>query len=168
MRVRTILRNKLKDAGKLAVLGIGSSLRGDDAAGIAVARQVQAYAKKNKLRRLKVFLGETAPENLTGQIKKFNPSHLVIIDAMDFKGKAGAIGIFDLEAQEAGASFSTHRMPMRVFTDYLYKCTGCQSIIMGIQPRSLDFCAGLSPEIRESVRAASEGILYALKFTECA
>jgi hydrogenase 3 maturation protease len=156
-RLKTILKDRLRSAQKIAVLGIGSELRADDAVGVVIARKLQAYIKKKKIKALKVFLGETAPENLTGEIKKFNPTHLIIIDAIDFRKKAGAINIVDPHREE-GVSFSTHRMPIKFIKNYLYKSIACQTIIIGIQPRSLEFCGGLSNTVQESVRVVSKEI----------
>jgi hydrogenase 3 maturation protease len=160
--LRKELKNWLKGAKRVAILGIGFELRSDDAAGVVIARKLQAYIKKMKIKALKVFLGETAPENLTGEIKKFNPTHLIIIDAIDFQKKAGAISIADSRG-EKGVSFSTHRMPIKFIKDYLYKSIACQTIIIGIQPQSLDFCVSLSPKIQKSVRIVLEEIMEVLK-----
>lgn len=161
-KLKTILKNRLKNATKVAILGIGSELRADDAVGVVIARNLQAHIRKMKTKALKVFLGQTAPENLTGEIKKFNPTHLIIIDAVDFQKKAGSIGIVN-DRKEEGVSFSTHRMPFQIIGDYLYKSIACETIIIGIQPQSLEYCGGLSPKIQESVRMASEGIREVLK-----
>jgi peroxiredoxin len=39
----------------------------------------------------------------------------------------------------------------------------CETFVIGIQPQSLKFCAGLSPKVRASVRVASREIEEALK-----
>ena len=164
-RLKTILANRLRNARKIAVLGVGSELRADDAAGMVIAKRLKAYIKGKKQEErnsLKVFLGQTAPENLTGEIKKFKPTHLIIIDAVDFHQKAGAIGVVDLQA-EAGVSFSTHRIPFQIIKDYLYKSIACETIIIGIQPESLEFCGGLSTTIQESVRVVCKEISEVLK-----
>ncbi|MCX5716474.1 MAG: hydrogenase maturation peptidase HycI [Candidatus Omnitrophica bacterium] len=160
--LKTALRHKLSDARKVAVLGVGSELRGDDAAGVAVARDVQEFIKKEGIGSAKVFLGETAPENLTGEIKRFAPTHVVIIDAVDLRQKPGAINIIDIE-NEACASFSTHRMPFRILKDYLCGFIGCEVIIIGIQPGSLAFNTGLSRKIQGSVKVVAQEIGSALK-----
>ena len=49
--LKTILKKKLKDAKKIAVLGIGSALRSDDAAGLLVAEEL----KKIKNPKIKSF-----------------------------------------------------------------------------------------------------------------
>lgn len=162
-RIKTVLRDKLKDAQKVAVLGIGSQLRADDAAGLLIAQELKKYFKDKKKRNLlKVFLGETAPENLTGQIKKFKPTHLVVIDAVDFHLETGALRVVDI-CTEAGVSFSTHRVPIGIFRDYLYKSIHCETILIGMQPGSTEFCGSLSPGMPESMQAASQAIREVLK-----
>ena len=163
LRIKTILKGKLRDAQKVAVLGIGSQLRADDAAGLIIAQELKKYFKDNKKRNLlKVFLGETAPENLTGQIKKFKPTHLMVIDAVDFHLKTGALRVVDI-CTEAGASFSTHRVPIGILRDYLYKSIGCETILIGMQPGSTEFCGCLSRKVQGSIKAACKEIREVLK-----
>ena len=47
-QIKTILKNKLKDAQRVAVLGIGSQLRADDAAGLLIAKEIKIYIKSKK------------------------------------------------------------------------------------------------------------------------
>lgn len=163
MGIKTILKDKLRNAQRVAVLGIGSPLRADDAAGLLIAKELKTYLKDNKKRnQLKVFLGETAPENLTGQIKKFKPTHLIVIDAVDFNLETGALRVVDI-CTEAGVSFSTHRVPIGILRDYLYKSIQCETILIGMQPGSTEFCGGLSQGMQESTQAASQEIREVLK-----
>lgn len=162
LKLNTALKNRLKNAKKVGILGIGSEIRSDDAVGIFIAAKLQAYIKNKKIRAVKVFLGQTAPENFTGEIRKFNPTHLIILDAIDFKKKPGSIGIVSARS-EKGVSFSTHRMPIKFLTDYLYQSISCQSIIIGIQPQSLDFCVNLTPAIQKSAKMLLTEIIEALK-----
>ena len=150
------LSNKLKDAKRVAVLGIGSELRGDDIAGILVAEELDKYFKA--LKRVKVFIGGTAPENFTGEIKRYNPTHLVVIDSASMaECKAGTIRLIDPDKIE-NYSFCTHRLPVKMMTDYLIKSVNCEIIIIGIQPKTLDFGLPCSPEIEESVKRVSSAI----------
>jgi len=161
--IKIILKSRLKNAQRVAVLGIGSVLRADDAAGMIIAKGLKAHIKGNsKKNRLKIFLGETAPENLTGQIKKFKPTHLIVIDAVDFHLKTGSLRVVDI-CTEAGVSFSTHRVPIEVLRDYLFKSINCETILIGIQPGSTEFCGCLSRGIKESTQAACKEIGEVLK-----
>ncbi|MDD5128407.1 MAG: hydrogenase 3 maturation endopeptidase HyCI [Candidatus Omnitrophica bacterium] len=161
--IKIVLKSRLKNAQRVAVLGIGSLLRADDAAGVIIAKELKVQIKdNNKKNRLKFFLGETAPENLTGQIKKFKPTHLIIIDAVDFHLKPGSLRIVNIST-EAGASFSTHRVPVGVLRDYLYKSLSCETILIGMQPGSMEFCGCLSPGVEEAIQAAGNEIGEVLK-----
>jgi hydrogenase 3 maturation protease len=160
--LKKILKNRLKGAARIAVLGIGSELRGDDAAGMIIAGNLQAYARKNKTRSFKVFYGGTAPENITGQIRKFRPAHIIIIDATESGQKAGTVKIINTDA-EAGESFSTHRLPIKIFNDYLCTSLGCKTTIIGIQPKSLEFGFKLSSAMQEAVGRVSDEVTCALK-----
>ncbi len=147
------LKSRLKDAERVAVLGVGSELRGDDIAGILVA---QEFNKPSK--RFKSFIGGTAPENFTGEIKRFKPTHLVVVDSASMaKSRAGTIRLIDPE-KVANFSFCTHRLPLKIMTDYLIKFIDCEIIIIGIQPKTLGFGLPCSPEIKKSVKRVSSAI----------
>ena len=42
----TTLKNRLGNAKRVALLGIGSEIRGDDAIGIVIAQDLKTYIKK--------------------------------------------------------------------------------------------------------------------------
>jgi hydrogenase 3 maturation protease len=149
--LRLRLKNRLKSAEKIAVLGIGSELRGDDAAGIMIAREIKKECLKNPPgRKLKVFIGDNAPENLTGEVKKFKPTHLLIIDAAEMNEAAGVVKLINPN-RVSGFSSSTHNLPIKIFTDYLIKSIGCKITIIGIQPKEVHFNGCISKEIERAV-----------------
>jgi hydrogenase 3 maturation protease len=159
--LKKILAAKLKGAKKIAVLGIGSELRGDDVAGELVAKGLSSSSKKIRSQvRLRFFLGSTAPENLTGEIKKFQPSHIIIIDSADLGKKPGTIRLLSPK-QIGGVSFSTHRIPTKVMVDYLLSSLGSKIIIIGIQPKTLLFGLPLSGEVERSVKLLSLALRHA-------
>jgi hydrogenase 3 maturation protease len=134
----------------VAVLALGSRLRGDDIAGLLAAETLKAALKPPRGstrrlaprgRRVKIFLGETAPENLTGEIKRFKPTHLVVIDAAESGLKPGELSLIEVAATGSGGALSTHNLPISVLTDYLQKSTGCACLVLGIQPASIHFGA---------------------------
>ena len=154
------LKDRLKSAERIVVLGIGSELRGDDIAGILVTEELGKCPKDAK--KLKIINGGTAPENFTGEIKNFNPTHLVVIDSANMaKSKPGTIRLIDPE-KIGNFSFCTHRLPVNIMTDYLIKFIDCEIIILGIQPKTIDFGAKCSPEIKKSVKRVSSAITKVL------
>ena len=156
----TLLKNSLNDAKKVAVLGIGSELRGDDISGMIVAEKLDSKFKKSA--SVKVFFGGTAPENLTGEIKRFAPSHVIMIDASDTSQEPGTISFIDPE-NVGGISFSTHMMPIKIMVDYLKEALNCKSVIVGIQPKSIHFGVKPSKEVLKSANQVASSIQNALK-----
>jgi hydrogenase 3 maturation protease len=151
-KLAAVLSQKLKNADRIAVLGIGSDIRGDDAAGVIAAQRIKkSDPQKNISPQIEVFIGATAPENLTGEIKKFNPSHLVIIDSADTNSAAGNISVIKPE-DVAGTSFCTHCLPLNVMIDYiLQSCPDLKVIIIGIQPKTIDMNIALSREVEQAI-----------------
>ena len=79
----------------MAIVGVGSDMRGDDFAGIEIVRRL-----RRKLESSKVLLieGGLTPENFTGEIKKFKPTHVLLIDATDFGSEPGDIVLAEPDA----------------------------------------------------------------------
>ena len=86
-------------------------------------------------------MGETAPESLTGPIKRFAPTHLLVLDAADFGGAPGELAIISPEQIRGNPSMSTHNLPLNILCDYLVAHTKCDVLILGIQPASSRFGA---------------------------
>lgn len=152
------LKKKLSGVTRLAVLGIGSRLRQDDIAGILAAQYLEeAFQHRKSGIPLKIFFGESAPENITGKIRDFNPSHIIIVDSADIQDTAGKIAF--IPADDIGcSSFSTHRMPLKMLVDYLSQMLKCNIIIIGIQPKSLSLKGKPSLEVRKSARLLADVI----------
>lgn len=151
LTIKKKLKEKLKNARRIAVLGIGSEFLKDDRAGLVVAGLLEKKIPRNALKRARIFLGGTAPENLTGQIRRFKPTHLVIIDCADFGGEPGAVGVFE-PRQDEGISFSTHRLPLGVLASYLEKTVPCRTVFVAIQAKRVAF----SPKLSACVRRTAE------------
>lgn len=162
--VSSFLTERLQGFTRLAVLGVGSVLRADDAAGMEVVRRMEERDRALPP-EVRFFAGETAPENFSGSIKRFAPSHLLIVDAAD-------VGLYPGEFQDinpadvGGPSFLSHMLPLKIMVDYLAAETGAQVTLLGIQYRTLTFDGPMSQEVEAAVQTvceALEGILYPLE-----
>ncbi len=163
LTLKKTLKNRLYDARKIAVLGIGSDLRADDVSGMLAAGNLKDRLSKRKSRiPVKIFFGETAPENLTGEIKRFKPSHLVMIDTIDAGKKAGSIYLFKPEEVGDGTSFSTHKMPAKILIDYLVNSCGCQATVIGIQPKTIDFGKAVSGSVKTGAKRVASILAEAM------
>jgi len=163
-KLAAVLKQKLENAGKVAVLGVGSELRGDDVAGIIAAQQIKKISSKKKLLLpIKVFIGSTAPENLTGEIKKFKPSHLIIIDSADMNVPPGQVSIITPD-EIGGTSFCTHSLPLNVIIDYLQQsCRNLKVITIGIQPKNLSVGRPISKEVDSAAQELAVIIINLFK-----
>lgn len=154
MDLKKTLEKALKGCKRLAVLGVGSELRGDDVAGMVAAEILLKAKRKN----IAVFLGATAPENFTGEIKRFKPTHLFIIDAADTSAKPGTIDLISPEVV-GGVSFSTHMMPLKIMVDYMKQEIVCETWIIGIQPAVLKFGSKPSKVVIDAAIEVAKTIL---------
>jgi hydrogenase 3 maturation protease len=169
------MASRLKGARRVAVLGVGSDFRGDDVAGIIVLDSLnKAMARSQSSRRfnvgyfvkhnikLKTFEGSTAPENLTGEIKTFKPTHLIIVDTADIGEKPGTVLLLRADEVGRGISFSTHKIPPKILIDYFASSLKCEIIIIGIQPRSIGFGKPASKTVIACAKSVASSIIAAL------
>lgn len=160
--IKNNLKSELKGAKRIAVLGVGSELRADDIAGILASRELEISSKNISTSvSLKIFLGYTAPENLSGEIKKFEPTHVIIIDTADIGKKPGDVELFSPE-NVGGISFSTHKLPIKVLAQYLTGSLDCRVMIIGIQPKALEFGKSISKEAEQAAMNVSNMIREAI------
>jgi len=143
------LQTRIENASKVAILGAGSVLKADDAAGMLLIEKLEQLLGKDYPQVLLVA-GSTAPENCTGVIKSFAPEHLFIVDAALLEEEPGVIGVIEPEQIKA-ISFSTHMLPFPIMVDYLQKQMDCPVSIIGIQPKSTRMEDNLCDEVLSSV-----------------
>lgn len=143
------LAQRLTQSERLALVGVGSDLRGDDAAGVRVVQVLQALCSQQE--RCLLCSAGIAPENVTGLLRRFRPDALLLIDAVQMGLPPGHICLLDWRKAE-GSSFSTHTLPLKLFAEYLTLELGCEPLLLGIQPQQLMWDAPLSPAVRDSVR----------------
>jgi len=154
------LRKILEGCSRIAVLGIGSELCADDAAGILLVRQLRARISAHPFDSLEFegFEGGNAPENTTGFISAFKPSHILLVDAAEIGASVGECREIATE-EIPDICFSTHTLPLKIIVDYLGKATGAIISVIGIQPGNLDFGNPATPEIDNGVKRLS-GLLH--------
>jgi hydrogenase 3 maturation protease len=142
---------------RIAVLGIGNELNGDDAAGVLAARQLAEKTRGWETQpgsQSPVFYvveAGMAPESFTGPLRRFHPELVVLIDAAELDQPPGSIACFDW-AQAEGMSASTHTLPPTVLAQFLIREIGCRVMLVGIQPKTLAFDDGVSDEVLQAVQ----------------
>ncbi|MEM4657489.1 MAG: hydrogenase maturation peptidase HycI [Candidatus Methanosuratincola sp.] len=139
---------------RLLIVGVGNRMRGDDAAGCSTARILRSRLK-GKDNVLVMDCGGV-PENFTLDMKRFRPSHILFIDAADMGLKPGEARL--VEGDElTGGSLSTHKQSLKLLFSILKEgIPGVKIKLLGIQPKTIDFGAGISYQVRKGVRAVAD------------
>ena len=125
----TTLRQRIQDGKRLAIVGIGDELFPHDRAGMWAARKIE----KHHLPGVEVFLAGTVPESVTGPLRRFQPDHVLFLDAADMGARPGSIIIIDPEHIDASL-ITTHALPLTVVMEYVEREIGTGVTLLGIQP----------------------------------
>jgi hydrogenase maturation protease HycI len=162
--LRANLQNQLKtnSAPRVAVLGIGHELRGDDAVGLWLAARLKSLAAGCD--RLLAVEAGPAPENFTGTLRKFKPDLVVLADAAFMDADAGAIGWLSWQ-DASGFSASTHTLPLHLLATYLTAELDCEVALIGIQPAQLTIGAALTPEVQQAAEEISKVFIEAMSLS---
>jgi hydrogenase 3 maturation protease len=176
--VKDDLRNFLSGAQRIAIVGIGQGYRQDDAVGIIVVENLFMKLSGGQVPPLslyetefpttagivKLYQGYETPENLTGRLRKFLPTHVLFIDAAQLAEEPGTLELVPI-SEVQGETLSTHDLPLSVLGEFLEKDMGSKVALLGIQPLSI----GIGPEkslsepVGQAASAASELIAQVLK-----
>jgi hydrogenase 3 maturation protease len=134
----------LKDIlhGSVVILGVGNTQKGDDGAGSVLAGRMGSLPAT-------VIDAGTTPENYLEKIVQAGPDTLLIVDAADFGGSPGEIGVFDAE-KIAGGGISTHALSLDMTREYVGSRLPSAGVwLLAIQPVRLDGTE-LSAPVKES------------------
>ncbi|MFW5772138.1 MAG: hydrogenase 3 maturation endopeptidase HyCI [Phototrophicaceae bacterium] len=156
----TVLQTtKSEPPGRVAVLGVGQELRGDDAAGLAVIRAlIQGLPPTDNLLLLDTG---PSPEAFTGSLRQFGPDWVLFVDAADMDAEPGAVAWVSDEAI-TGLSASTHTLPVSVMAKYMLAEFGCKIALLGIQPQQTELDAPLSAPVTQAVAAVTAAFEQAI------
>lgn len=144
---------------RIALLGIGNELQGDDGAGVAVARTLQPVGIPDSALILEAGL---APENQTGVLRRFLPDLVILVDAAHMQQAPGAICWLDWQ-DTTGISASTHTLPLHMFARYVHMEFDCEVVLLGIQPAQNAMFAPLSAPVQSAVDTIVQTLAAALR-----
>jgi hydrogenase 3 maturation protease len=170
------LSRALRKSRKIAFVGVGQELRGDDAAGVLVIRRLieltsgfdrissasprtQAQQTESRPREAPLlFEAGPLPEAAAGPLRRYHPDWVVLVDAADMGEVAGAIRWLDpLQAEDLPGS--THAIPLSGFANYLSSELGCKVAVLGIQSKTLAFDSPVSDEVRRAIEEITAAII---------
>jgi hydrogenase 3 maturation protease len=112
--------------GRVVVLGVGNTLKGDDGAGPAVAEALRRRFPE------RAFDVGQVPENFIGPIRRARPDTIILIDAADFGGTPGETRIASA-CEIQGLTLGTHALPLSVFMAAIADEIGAEVHLVAIQ-----------------------------------
>jgi hydrogenase maturation protease len=134
-----------------SIVGIGNTLRSDDAVGCFIADQLAATLPNNTEHQ--VINAEDVIENHVFRIADSAVKHVLLIDAVQGSGQAtGSLVLGRLADMEAGGGYSTHKLALAVAGDLLER-HGKQVYLLGIAAENIDFGLQMTQDIQDSAAA---------------
>jgi hydrogenase 3 maturation protease len=151
------LRNFIRGANKIAILGIGNDLRSDDGLGPYIIEKLSIDDPRVMIENV-----GSVPEGFARNLAEFGAERVIMLDAADMMKPPGHIELVTKD-RIGGITISTHSMPLSFLMMYLEQETGGKTILIGIQPKSIQFGEGLTREIQEVVDRTINTLEHVLK-----
>ena len=158
----TRLLKSASSSNRVALVGIGHPLRGDDYAGSLIAKALVKKAGNYSRNGLYIFDAEDDVEGMISKLAKLHPKHVVFIDACEMKMKPGELKLLSI-ADTSYPFFTTHGIPLKLLAQKLLPES--EAWILAIQPESLEL-ADLSTKLKETAKSVIGLIGSGLKETE--
>jgi len=137
---------------RVSVVGIGHVLRGDDAAGVVLARLLN---QRHGDAGLLVIEAGPAPENCLGLLFHFRPDLVLFVDAAEMGAVPGGVRLLDWDLIKADngvqLNVSTHTIPLPVIAGILTRELGCPVWLLGIQPKRMTIGESLSAPVAQAI-----------------
>lgn len=141
----------------LLVIGIGNEFRGDDAAGLRVARRVKASAPA------RIQVQEANGEGVALMELWQRAETVILVDAVQAGGAPGTIYRLDAHAEKIPSKFfhySTHAFSVAEAVELARALDQLPStlIVYGIEGRQYDVGGGLSPMVEQAVEEVAKQV----------
>lgn len=129
------LLDRLKDANKVAFMGIGEEKLSDDGVGPYIISELLSFSNEKFL-----FINAGVdPMNRIDEIINFQASNLIILDTCTLKKPPGTIAIIERENIHESVPISTHTIPIHIIIDLLAEqLPNIDVFMIGFVPESLE------------------------------
>lgn len=151
-RLETAVSNR-----RVAVLGVGNVLRGDDAFGPELVRRLSA-----KIPQLTAVDGGTVPENHLPVVLRSRPELILVADCTDFEGTPGELRLLDPDEVES-LPFLTHGFPLSLILEELRRRSGAQIQVLAVQGGRVGMGEPLSSAVAETLEAVVTSLAKAVR-----
>jgi hydrogenase 3 maturation protease len=126
------------------LLGAGNDMKGDDAAGPAIARGLQERGIDRAID------AGPCPENYLGRVREVDPRHLIVADACDIGEEPGTVALRG-DDDFAGRGPSTHAAGVRPLSAYMSRTCTTRRWVLAVQPVRIELGADMSRPVERAV-----------------
>jgi hydrogenase 3 maturation protease len=143
------IEKRLREIGarRLAIIGVGNSLKGDDFAGSLVAKKLMSRFNQTGHHPL-ILDAEDAPENFTEEIRAYGADAVIFIDSAAMGCSPGTVKLVPIDETQY-PYFSTHNLPLKLLNSVMGDVE--DSFLIGIEPKTTEFCERMSEEVKAAV-----------------
>ena len=150
---------KPDDWPRVAILAIEHSESYEDGVGVGIVRALAARKLTNG--HLCLIEAGQAPETYSNVLRRFDPTHILLIDSVGM-GKPPGAAVW-LAAKELDSAENTpHASRLVEFVRYLNAEFNCDVMVLGIQPLPDTLDARTATAAQEAVQQVSEALYAAL------
>lgn len=144
---------------KIAVVGLGNILMGDDGAGVKVIEELERDRGLSK--SVVTIRAETAGVFILPQLE--GADTIILVDAVDFDGDYGEVRIFSNDdiITERPPPISMHEVGMKDLVSLLHLQSPIvpRLTLVGVKPKKISCGVELSSEVRAGVLRAAQAVL---------
>lgn len=138
---------------KTCLVGMGNTLRKDDAAGVYL---VETVKKGIPGAALKTEIVEDVIEAYVFKLAELECENIVIVDAIEAEGEPGTIVFGKLaDFAELLSNFSTHKLGLEM-CGKIFEQHGKKTYLLGIVAEEIDFGEGMTKSVRDSADMLAE------------
>jgi hydrogenase maturation protease len=145
---------------KLALVGVGHPLRGDDYVGSYAIKVVMEETEGSLPDGVYLFDAEDNVEAVITRLARLGLKYVIFIDACEMGLKGGEKRLVSV-TETSYPFFTTHGIPLRVLAEQFLSAS--KVWVLAIQPNRTEFGSSLSPEIQDAATSVSKFITTNLK-----
>lgn len=154
VQLRELLRS-CSPSFKVALIGVGHPLRGDDYVGSYTVKTVIEATDGTLPEGAYIFDAEDNVEALISRLASLGLKHVIFIDACEMRTRPGETNLLSV-GETSYPFFTTHGIPLRVLAESLLSKS--EVWVLAIQPKLAEFGDTMSPELCSAANAISEFI----------
>ena len=129
---------------KVALVGVGHRLRGDDYVGSFI---VKTLLNECRAESIGFFDAEDGVEMIVSRIAKFRPKQVLFIDACEMNVRPGHVALISV-ADTNYPFFTTHGIPLKLLASQFLPDS--EAWVLAVQPEHMEVGDRLSPMVNES------------------